>query len=611
MDTEKRIDELEKRVLKLEKILEEKEKYSEVNKVSQKKESISQRPQIQNRKIEKKEVKTIAFEDVEKNIGKIIGIIAACLILFGISFLAIALDSIFVKVLIMYVISIGLLIFGKKKNYQIIQHCGYMAIYLSFFTTYGYFKLIPEIVFYILILLWLLALFYEQKKDETFSLTGILGLTIVSMFGIYMKKELLSCISFLILSNIFRLDTKWKKYVNSFMIIISTILYFSTFDKFQYLVLILLLVYLFSFKNEEDIVNIIAALCQSIAIVGMNQTGIFDNNFIMLIISAVTLILFIWIREKKFMQNIPYVLLCCFMFVQIENLLYLNENILNTIFALSILGILYIFFEVKEYLTKESVYKWYCFVLIGMFTCQLYLYSNLISIIPIAIIIIKYLIQKKDLLATYFLTILWIISMILNGYLVFPLLIGLLVQIYMFIFEKNQDKYMMIFKRILNVYLILVVLNSLNAVILSNYVNADFMIQNIKFIYYILIGFGLLTVSVKECLTNDYGIIWIGLKYTLYIWYILDILNTMNLIITIILILIAIVFIFIGFKFKIKMLRLYSLGLTFLSCFKLILFDLTLQNTIQKAVGFIIAGSLCFLIYIIYTKMEKSTEEKD
>ena len=170
---------------------------------------------------------------------------------------------------------------------------------------------------------------------------------------------------------------------------------------------------------------------------------------------------------------------------------------------------------------------------------------------------------------------------------------------------------MMILKRILNVYLILVVLNSLNAVILSNYVNADFIIQNIKFIYYILIGFGLLTVSVKECLTNDYGIIWIGLKYTLYIWYILDILNTMNLIITIILILIAIVFIFIGFKFKIKMLRLYSLGLTFLSCFKLILFDLTLQNTIQKAVGFIIAGSLCFLIYIIYTKMEKSTEEKD
>lgn len=611
MNTEKRIDELEKRVLKLEKILEEKEKYSEVNKVSQKKEFTSQRPQIQNRKIEKKEVKTITFEDVEKNIGKIIGIIAACLILFGISFLAIALDSIFVKVLIMYVISIGLLIFGKKKNYQIIQHCGYMAIYLSFFTTYGYFKLIPEIVFYILILLWLLALFYEQKKDETFSLTGILGLTIVSMFGIYMKKELLSCISFLILSNIFRLDTKWKKYVNSFMIIISTILYFSTFDKFQYLVLILLLVYLFSFKNEEDIVNIIAALCQSIAIVGMNQTGIFDNNFIMIIISAVTLILFIWIREKKFMQNIPYVLLCCVMFVQIENLLYLNENMLNTIFALSILGILYIFFEVKEYLTKESVYKWSCFVLIGMFTCQLYLYSNFISIIPIAIIIIKYLIQKKDLLPTYFLTILWIISMILNGYLVFPLLIGLLVQIYMFIFEKNQDKYMMIFKRILNVYLILVVLNSLNAVILSNYVNADFMIQNIKFIYYILIGFGLLTVSVKECLTNDYGIIWIGLKYTLYIWYILDILNTMNLIITIILILIAIVFIFIGFKFKIKMLRLYSLGLTFLSCFKLILFDLTLQNIMQKAVGFIIAGSLCFLIYIIYTKMEKSTEEKD
>ena len=72
------------------------------------------------------------------------------------------------------------------------------------------------------------------------------------------------------------------------------------------------------------------------------------------------------------------------------------------------------------------------------------------------------------------------------------------------------------------------------------------------------------------------------------------------------LIFLAIIFICIGFKFKLKMLRIYSLGLTFFSCFKLILFDLSLQNTIQKAIGFIIAGSLCFLIYIIYSKMEKS-----
>lgn len=159
-------------------------------------------------------------------------------------------NSVIIKVVIMYLISIGLLLFSKKKNYQVIQHCGYMAIYLSFFTTYGYFKLIPEIVFYILILLWLLALFYEQKKDETFSLTGILGLAIVSIFGIYMKKELLSYFSFILLSNVFTIDTKWKKYVNSFVLIIATILYLSIDSKLTVLIIIPFVIYSFSFKNE-------------------------------------------------------------------------------------------------------------------------------------------------------------------------------------------------------------------------------------------------------------------------------------------------------------------------------------------------------------------------
>lgn len=108
MDTEKRIEELEQRVLNLEKMLEEKEQSKTVKEFKH--------STYEKQLVKKQKKKSFTFENIEKNIGKIIGIIAACLILCGISFLAIAMNSVIIKVVIMYLISIGLLLFGKKKE---------------------------------------------------------------------------------------------------------------------------------------------------------------------------------------------------------------------------------------------------------------------------------------------------------------------------------------------------------------------------------------------------------------------------------------------------------------------------------------------------------------
>ena len=67
--------------------------------------------------------------------------------------------------------------------------------------------------------------------------------------------------------------------------------------------------------------------------------------------------------------------------------------------------------------------------------------------------------------------------------------------------------FLIILRRIFNVYLLIIVSSSLSIYHLSD----------IKLLCYILIGFALLTVSVKECLNKNYGIVWIGLKYTAYI----------------------------------------------------------------------------------------------
>lgn len=70
----------------------------------------------------------------------------------------------------------------------------------------------------------------------------------------------------------------------------------------------------------------------------------------------------------------------------------------------------------------------------------------------------------------------------------------------------------------------------------------------------------------------------------------------------------AIACIVLGMKNKQKGLRIYALVLAIISTVKLVMIDLTYNNTLSRAFSLIVCGCLCFGISIIYHRLEKSSD---
>lgn len=100
--------------------------------------------------------------------------------------------------------------------------------------------------------------------------------------------------------------------------------------------------------------------------------------------------------------------------------------------------------------------------------------------------------------------------------------------------------------------------------------------------------------------------IYICLKYSVLIYTILNRMEAVSFIVSIVGILIAITCIVAGFKFRHKSFRLYGLVVSLISVAKLILFDIKYDSYILRPIGFFLAGVLCFAISFTYSKLEKN-----
>lgn len=70
----------------------------------------------------------------------------------------------------------------------------------------------------------------------------------------------------------------------------------------------------------------------------------------------------------------------------------------------------------------------------------------------------------------------------------------------------------------------------------------------------------------------------------------------------------AIISIYYGFIANYKYLRIFGLILSIFSVIKLILIDISYDDTIWRALSFFICGILCFVISVIYNKIDKKIE---
>ena len=111
---------------------------------------------------------------------------------------------------------------------------------------------------------------------------------------------------------------------------------------------------------------------------------------------------------------------------------------------------------------------------------------------------------------------------------------------------------------------------------------------------------------------NLFAGIYVGIKFTVLMITILGSFDTVNYVVSIACFILAIVSIAIGFRAEYRSLRLFGLALSVISTFKLIMVDISYNNTLGNAFSFFASGVLCFVISMIYNYIaKKGTKEEE
>lgn len=98
--------------------------------------------------------------------------------------------------------------------------------------------------------------------------------------------------------------------------------------------------------------------------------------------------------------------------------------------------------------------------------------------------------------------------------------------------------------------------------------------------------------------------IYTGIKFCTYILTVINSFNANDYVVDIVMIAAALCFIILGFKMEYKSLRVYGLVVTMISICKLVLLDIQYDNSVGRAVSFLVCGVLCFAINAVYQKMK-------
>ena len=99
--------------------------------------------------------------------------------------------------------------------------------------------------------------------------------------------------------------------------------------------------------------------------------------------------------------------------------------------------------------------------------------------------------------------------------------------------------------------------------------------------------------------------VWQFVKFTLYCWAVLAILDSPNILTHISLLLVAILAVLVGFRLGHKAVRVYGLVLSLVDVVSLVLFNIDYGNSLQFAGGIVLCGVLCFVISFLYSRLSK------
>ncbi len=600
--------------------------------------------------------------DLENIIGKSwMGIFASILIFVSFILFATLLAPFItdtVKMTAMYIVSISFALFGliKLKNkhnklYLAISGCGFGAIYLSLLLTNMYFNAIGDIALYIFILVWAEFVCYLSKwRDRAFQIIGQCGITIAVLFGIVLCANTGDTAKLFLLSLFFAVtaasfyvsnyDREFhKNIINNIFNIINVLqiglganlLEDKSTSAVMLIFLILQFILFFTSRLRENnpgfgvltIINTILMMrFMNYILHGQDMNSARGAAYI-----VIGLIL-LAVMEKKFAdrKDDGKVLLHFFILPLFIFSVYMIPFFQNHI-GLSFIMILFI---LLGYYTNDNIYKFESLIM-----SVIYFFSNMtyplehfcLGLLFFAVLAVFLYVKKEQYnitlkLLSYVIGLIFIcgelikllddinISYDISGTIILTAAATLNVLAMQSRFVKN-------FQTLQTEKPCLKATRIINALLMAYSLYAVMAVDNeICHCILILLSIIIFMVNTKNLLVQNKGLwpgIYIGIKLTILLITILSSFDTANYVISISAFLFAIISIVTGFIFYVKSFRIYGLILSLISVAKLILVDISYDNTLGHALSFFICGILCFVISTIYHLIDKKmqTTHKD
>lgn len=609
--------------------------------------------------------------DVETTIGKnVMGIFASILIFISLIFLgAVALPMLseYVKMILMYVISltfagIGMFLVhknSKNKLYLSIAGCGAGAIYISIIQSYAHFEIFNSIAVYVGILIWaVLVGVLSRFKSQIFLIIGQIGVAISILFGAvaYEPGEkgemdfMLLILFFAVAELVFVFTRREREYeknvVNIVSMMVSIGLMFITYvdihaveTPYGYMALILLPVvtclpmllgFVYYIPNNENaaffgISNSIFSI-MLFAMLAERSTA----STIIACVTAVVLMIslevkFYGVRNAKGKELEGKVVFQVILLISLMMLLLEQCSVSSTyVLAPITLG-----FMLYGYLGKNKAYK--ILSIVGYVVTMLSANTNWITVSICSVLFVVALIliqtakhdyalwEKLTIYPIFFVVECYFIdSMLVSMELQHNEMVGVLVPlipiaVHMCMLYIPAIKRHPILKQdevgyaiemgVINIILIL--WTAVN-MILADEMPSRIVAVVVGCIPVIMNSIGL----IRHC-EGTWASIYVGLKYAFYLLMALIAFDAPLFLMSVEILLLAVFCITCGFYLEKrkgnsqKGVRIVGLILALIGILKLILIDIEYNSLLVRAISFFVSGLLCFGISFLYNRVDK------
>ena len=597
-------------------------------------------------------------QNLENKVGKnLFAVVASLLVLIGVG---VFISTIYayipeiVKIIAIYLFGfvmlgggLGVYLRNKNRFWLGVASCGLAELLVSIITSHSYFGVLSLGWTFGLILLWIVTAFWLTKFQPTvfktigyigFVISILLGLSLVTVGAVPIYLTLLGAFS--VLSVFFVLINPSHVKMNTVLIFVNTVS-LCLFLFYEYVLpdhlwwvnsIIAFIVlgvyhglYLLRGKLNKDVFPLFAAL--SVAVLSV---FIRDYHIAVIIPISMGLLFTLWLVNLHVTSNrTTQVIYSVFMGVYIFVLSFSADSRLSVWFV-CLAGAAYGLY----WLTKRNTIAWVGFVCFFVFyainaTGQLMVLLSIFAMAMAAFAVKNFtkLLPKDTALeiAWYLLTVIIAVNLIiaiedkliLMGHYhmsvrsacdgAFYCLLAIANTAYLHFAVRDPERVMRVTAK------------GVFAMIVQGLVMVNCMCSIDSHLWYVVIlgivGSLLVTsysllYSIKTRGSNKKLMVWQFIKFSLYCWAVLTILESPSILVNISLLLIAICAVVIGFRLDQKSVRIYGLALSLLDVVSLILFNVDYSDSLKLAGGIVLCGALCFVISFIYTKISKAAAQK-